>query len=216
MSFAELEKSLNLVNKSNSQIRLLGVFNLPKIDWQLLTPTPDCKHHTFYSNCLEAFSDCMLEQMGTSPTRGQTILDLLFTTNPTLVNKISIMPGLSDHDIGLAEVNSRPEIIKPVPRKIPLYEKPYWDQLKQSMRLYTELQSEPATTDSQAMWDKFTSKLQQGIDKHIPTRSSVTKDRVPGINQEIRRPMRMRDKLYRRWSRSGRPEDQKKFLDHNT
>ena len=47
--------------------------------------------------------------------------------------------------------------------------------------LYTELQSEPATTDSQAMWDKFTSRLQQGIDKHIPTRSSGTKDGFPGV-----------------------------------
>ena len=96
----------------------------------------------------------------------------------------------------------------------PSIKKGNWDLLKQSMRdLYTELQSEPATTDSQAMWDKFTSRLQQGIDKHIPTRSSGTKDGFPWINQEIRRLMRKRDKLYRRWSRSGRPHNQKKFLD---
>ena len=120
----------------------------------------------------------MLEQMVTSPTQGQNILDLFFTTNPTLVNKISILPGLSDHDIVLVEVNSRPKIIKQIPPDIPLYKKANWDQLKQSMRdLYTEFQSEPATTDSQAMWDKFTSRLQQGIDKHIPTRNSGTKDR---------------------------------------
>ena len=93
----------------------------------------------------------MLEQMVTSPTRGQNILDLFFTTNPTLVNKTSILPGLSDHDIVLVEVNSRPEIIKQVPRDIPLYKKANWDQLKQSMRdLYFEFQSEPATTDSQS------------------------------------------------------------------
>ena len=124
------------------------------------------------------------------------------------------MPRLSDHDIVLVKVNSCPEIIKQIPRDIPLYKKANWDQLKQSMRdLYTEFQSEPATTDSQAMWDKFTSRLQQGIDKHIPTRSSGTKDGFPWINQEIRRLMRKRDKLYRRWSRSGRPDDQKKFRD---
>ena len=122
----------------------------------------------------------MLEQMVTSPTWGQNILDLFFTTNPTLVNKVSILPGLSDHDIVLVEVNSRPEIIKQVPRDIPLYKKANWDQLKQSMRdLYTEFQSEPATTDSQAIGDKFTSRFQQGIDKYIPTRSSGTKDSFP-------------------------------------
>ena len=65
----------------------------------------------------------MLEQMVTSPTRGQNILDLFFTTNPTLVNKTSILPGLSDHDIVIVEINSRPEIIKQVPRDITLYKK---------------------------------------------------------------------------------------------
>ncbi|MEW8548672.1 MAG: hypothetical protein AB2693_34660, partial [Candidatus Thiodiazotropha sp.] len=70
-------------------------------------------------------------QMVTSPTRGQNILDLFFTSNPTLVHKVSIVPGLSDHDIVLAEVNSCPEHIKQVPRDIPLYKKANWDQLKQ-------------------------------------------------------------------------------------
>ena len=63
------------------------------------------------------------------------------------------------------------------------------------------------------MWDKFTSRLQQGIYKHIPTTSSGTKEGLSCINREIHRLMRKRDKLYRRWSRSGRPDDQKKFLD---
>ena len=79
------------------------------------------------------------------------------------------MPGLSDHDIILAEVNSRPEVVKQVPRDIPLYKKADWDQLKQ---LLTELQSDPATTDSQTLWDKFAGRPQQGIDEYIPTRKA--------------------------------------------
>ena len=47
----------------------------------------------------------MLEQMVTSHRRGQNILDLFFTTSPTLVDDISIIHGLSDHDIVLAQVN---------------------------------------------------------------------------------------------------------------
>ena len=119
-------------------------------------------------------------KMVTSPTRGQNILDLFFTTNPTLVHKVSVLPGLSDHDIVIAEVNSRPELLKQVPRDIPLYKKADWDQLKQSMRdIYTELLSNLATTDIQELWDKFSSGLQQGIDKYIPIRRSGTKDGFP-------------------------------------
>ena len=184
------------------------------MDWDLSAPKPDCNHPSFYSDCLEAFSDCLLEQMVTSPTQGQNILDMFFTSNPTLVNKVTIIPGLSDRDIVLAEVNSRPELIKQPLRDILLYKKADWDLLKQSMTdFYIELQSDPATTYSQALWDKFAARLQQGIDKYIPVRRSGTRDGFPWINQEVRRLLSRRDKLYRSWSRSGRPHDQKKFLD---
>lgn len=157
----------------------------------------------------------MLEQMVTSPTRGQNILDLFFTTNPTLVDDITVIPGLSDHDIVLAQVNVKPEVTKQVPRNIPLYKKANWDQLKQSMRdFHLELvQSSLATTDVQSLWDKFVTRLQQGIDKFIPVRKAGTRDGFPWINQEIRRLIRKRDKLYKRWSRSGRPYDHNKFLE---
>ena len=57
----------------------------------------------------------MLEQMVTSPTRGQNILDLFLTTNPTLVDNVFIIPGLSDHDIVLIQVNVKPQGVKAGP-----------------------------------------------------------------------------------------------------
>ena len=81
--------------------------------------------------------------------------------------------------------------------------------------LHCELtQSDLATTSVQSMWDNFATKLDQGIDKFIPTRKSGTRDGFPWINQEIRCLMRKRDKLYKRWSRSGRPYYQSKFIDY--
>ena len=62
------------------------------------------------------------------------------------------------------------------------------------------------------MWGALVTGLQQAIDQHIPVRKAGTRDGHPWINQEIRRHMRKRDKWYKRRSRSGRPNDQKKFL----
>ena len=76
-------------------------------------------------------------------------------------------------------------------------------------------QSSLATTDVQSLWDKFESRLQQGIDKFIPVRKAGTRDGFPWINQEISRLIRKRDKLYKRWSRSGRPYDHNNFLGQN-
>ena len=78
----------------------------------------------------------------------------------------------------------------------------------------SKLLTDLATTDVQERWDMFASRLEQGIDKFIPTREAGTRDGFPWINQEIRRLRRKRDKLYKRMKRSGRPNDTKKFLDY--
>ena len=65
---------------------------------------------------LSAWANCI------SPTRGQNISDLVFTINPTLVDNVSITPGLSDHDIVLTKVIAKPEITKQVPCTILLQE----------------------------------------------------------------------------------------------
>ena len=75
-------------------------------------------------------------------------------------------------------------------------------------------QSDLATTTVQSMWDRFATGHEQGIDKFIPVRKAGTRDGFPWINQEIRRLMRKRDKLYKRWSRSGRPYDQSRFIEY--
>ena len=112
-------------------------------------------------------------------------------------------------------VNTIPSQTKQVPRNIPLYKKADWDQFKQTMRDFlSELHTDIATTDVQGLWDKFASRLEQGIDKFIPTRKAGTCDGFPWINQEIRRLMRKRDKLYKRMKRSGRPNDTKKFQEY--
>ena len=200
-----------MVKQTSSNIWLMGDINLQKSS----APTPDCKFPTFYRECLEVFNDCLLEQTVTSPTRGKLILDLFFTSNPTLIDSVSILPGLSDHDIVRVLVNTIPSQTKQVPRNIPLYKKADWDQLKQTMRDFqSELLTDLATTDVKELWDMFASRLEQGIDKFIPTRKAGTRDGFPWINQEIRRLMRKRDKLYKRMKRSGRPNDTKKFLEY--
>ena len=130
------------------------------------------------------------------------------------MDNVSVTPGFSDHDIVLIQVNVKPEVLKQVPRNIYLYKKADWDQLKQSISgVYVKLkQSDLATTTVQSMWDRFATGLEQGIDKFIPIRKAGTRDGFPWINQEIRRLMRKRDKLYKRWSRSGRPYDQSRFI----
>ena len=63
------------------------------------------------------------------------------------------------------------------------------------------------------MCDALVTRLLQTIDQHIPVRKAGTQNRHPWTYQDIRDYMHKRDKWYRRWNRSGKPNGQKKFLD---
>jgi len=52
-------------------------------------------------------AECGLKQMVDSPTRGDNILDLLLTNRPSLVQSCYVTPGISDHDIILASIQSK-------------------------------------------------------------------------------------------------------------
>ena len=47
----------------------------------------------------ETLKEFSLKQTVREPTRGGNILDLFLTTNHTLLESVSIIPGLSDHNI---------------------------------------------------------------------------------------------------------------------
>jgi len=76
--------------------------------------------------------------MVTEPTRGDNILDLFITDNPTFVQKVNILPGIADHDIVYAKVNIRPQVTKQKPRIMYLYKKANWDEFKHHISAFKD------------------------------------------------------------------------------
>ena len=96
-SWEDFSKSLSKAHKLNCNIWVAGDFSLPNMDWDYMCPSPDCKHPSFYRQITETQNDSNLTQTVSLPTFDSNILDLFFTTNPTLVQRVSILPGISDH-----------------------------------------------------------------------------------------------------------------------
>lgn len=115
----ELEKSIEAITISNNgrlpNIILSGDFNLSSIDWET--------NQAINSKSVEIANNNALIQMVTEPTRGNNILDLLFTTNPALVEYIEIHPGMSDHNTVITDVNLRARTVKKKPRKVHFFKK---------------------------------------------------------------------------------------------
>ena len=85
-------------------------------------------------------SDAYLDQIVTQPTRitetTSKILELFFTTNATLINKVETIPGISGHEAVFIESSLRPMKVKTPPRKVFQYKKADYTGMKSDLRAY--------------------------------------------------------------------------------
>lgn len=126
VSGKELKKSLALVDPSKSHILVLGGFNYPKLEWEETQPIlkQNCQNHEIYQDFFSILGDnCLtqISQMVSEPTREDTILDLFLTNGPTLVDSVSVVPGISDHQVVFAVVKLRPTVQKIKSRTMQLF-----------------------------------------------------------------------------------------------
>ena len=95
----ELRESINKIKpKNNEHIWLAGDFSLPDIVWDLLNTKPGGVVPGLSKQLIDITHYFGLEQVVREPTGIINILDLFFTSNPTLVERSSVVPGISDHN----------------------------------------------------------------------------------------------------------------------
>ena len=66
--------------------------------WSSQSVIPGSPKVNISKELINIAADFGLEQVVDKPSRGNRILDLFFTTTPTLVIKSTVAPGISDHD----------------------------------------------------------------------------------------------------------------------
>ena len=104
-----------------------GDLDLPDINWEEETVLPYATSATVSNQMLTLTKDFYLDQMITEPTRitetTVNTLELFFTSNFTLINKVEIIPGISDHEAVFIESSLCPMKVKIPPRKVFQYKK---------------------------------------------------------------------------------------------
>ena len=121
-SFEEFCKSVDMVSKKNGHIWILFDLNYPNSnDNHVPHVKQGCSFPQQYDDFINFLDDNNLIQMASEPTRQDNILFL--TNNESLISKVTILPGISDHDIVSFMVRFKPIIFKQVPRVVPLYRK---------------------------------------------------------------------------------------------
>ncbi|CAG2244059.1 unnamed protein product [Mytilus edulis] len=189
-----------------------GDFNLPGWDWnnRSLKPNTTYPHlHYFFGNSLD---DTCLTQIVDVPTRKDNILDLIITNLPNQVQRVEVIPGLSDHDIVFAEFAIASSKLKQKPRIIPLYKKANWSTIKQEINtLYKHLCENQQHLCVNEMWNCFKTTITKAVKDHIPHKTAKTKDGHPWVTMETKRLIRQRDRLYKKSKKPGNASLAKKY-----
>ena len=160
----------------------------------------------------EVINDSNLAYTVSLPTRDSNILDLFFTTNPTFVQRVSILPGISDHDIVQIQVNTSAKNLFQKPRSISLYKKANWDGIKQALEAYHQDMLESgkySSLNAVQLWDDLHSTLTSLTNKCIPSKLSSTRNNLPWVNQKLKRIAIQRDRAFQKHRKSGKPADRK-------
>ena len=155
---------------------------------------------------LDIIGEHCLTQVVNIPTCNDKTLDLLFTIDPSPVNRVNGMPLISktDHDIVYAEY----ERIKQASRKIYLSNRADMVGLKGHMTQFKDayLSEDHSHMSVNDMWVKFETGFVDAVGRFIPSKMTKTKYSVPWIDVTIERLVKKRNKLYLRTRKSKDPD----------
>lgn len=211
----ELQKSLQKITDGNrcQQVLLAGDFNSPDIDWDMSAVAPGAPDRQLHLDLVDITASALLTQIHQQPTREKNILDLIFTTNPSLVKSSTSVPGISDHHVVVADFDTHPQRVRERPRRHYIYSKAKWEDLKSDIQEIEErintLKDNKA--DVNTTWTEFKSSLLSAIEKNIPSILKRSSSCLPWINRTIRKLLRKKKRLYKQAKKSG---NWKNYKDH--
>ena len=166
---------------------IAGDFNLPDISWDKREVKTSPQYgKDFNQLAIDTMDDYALTQMVSEPTRGNNILDLLFSSCPDLVQNVTVSPGISDHSSVMAEVALKAKISKKKPRKVYMYGKADPEDLKRnSTRLRDSFLAASSGRSASDNWAHFTKSLMDIIDKLVPQKIVREHHDLPWLNKSI-------------------------------
>ena len=111
--------------------------------------------------------------------RGNNILDLFFTSHPSLVSKCKPIPGVGDHDAVLVDTVTKPQRSKPVRRKIYLWDKSDLAKIKQEATCITDVLRTIQDEGIDSLWEVFRNQLLTILDSNVPHKNHKVKSHQP-------------------------------------
>ena len=192
--------------KNTPNVVIAGDFNLPDIDWNS-QQTTNARTASKHNKLLEIISEFGLQNMVNDPTRIESgnILDLILTSNPSIITNTHTTPGMSDHEAVTFEVNLNPIRNRKPPHKVFKYKSADWCKLKNEISKMTDeyFDTDHDSHDVNTNWIFFRDNLTTLMNNTIPHGNTKAKSHLPLISRELIRMQRRRNKSHNKAKQTG-------------
>ena len=212
--FSSFEKCIAKNKRQYPNVIIGGDYNLPDINWTDWSPN-NTKTKSYHEKFLNFLVENSLSQLQTKITRpiSNSVLDLLVTTNPNIIENMQVVPGISDHLVVLFDVCMKPKFQKKPQRKIYMFDKADKEALQADVADFVNnfLQSNPENQSCDTNWQMMRDTLSELVEKHVPSKLSKGKRSLPWITADVKRKMRKRDKLFSKARKTSLSADWKAY-----
>ena len=197
----QLENSLKKIDTNKFQNTIIcGDFNCPDINWETLAIGKRAQDKEIQQNVIDTMNNALLTQIHEEPTRELNMLDLIFTANPSLLKASKSVPGISDHEMVVTDMDTKPHYQKQQPRKCYQYARASWEDMeRETAKLSQTIIKKNNEGDSvEELWDHFKTELFSLIEKFIPSKMRSTSNRPPWMKNKDKRLLRKKNRLYKK------------------
>lgn len=200
--FAQLTTFLETVQCDH--IILGGDFNLPGLDWGSSNFLAGGATGGLYTAFFEFMHENSLHQLVTDPSRNDdtgNVLDLLLCDAPNIISNICALPGISDHNVIVADATFRNVCVsKKAPRTVYAYNRANYAALNLALESYFPTFDTLADElNGEELWGVLKKKLFELRAKFVPLRtlsSKSSKDK-PWFNRQLSSLLRKIRRIYR-------------------
>ena len=186
-SLAKLRKS-----KPYATVFVGGDFNLPDISWTNMSVTKHNRDTNTSQKLIDLFSVFALEQIITEATRMTSlgkgnILDLLATSHPHIVHRLSVEEGISDHKIISAVLKVNASRVTKPPRTLYLFKRANFLAFKEFVQAeshaYVSFIQIHSVDES---WSEFLRILREGTNRFVPTKLARDREEPRWVKAKLR------------------------------
>src|SRR3989442_1404457 len=195
---AQIKGLIKNISKFDSiRTIVIGDFNFSDINWKSYTSGKVGKVF------LKAVKKLGTHQMVKTKTRGENILDLVLLYEKSFVFKMEHLApiGNSDHETRSIVLNAKIDKTKLILERFN-YNKANYEVLKKEVeKVDWELETKKSSVNE--LWNRLINILKDFKEKFIPRFKNAENDEVPWSNNSIKKMIKKRNNVYKRFSKSG-------------